>query len=140
MLRRVFLEGDDVSKSQVFKKHRAIWKPLEEKVKAWVKAGWKQWGEEKPEWFTDDWKLKVPKYMLSATVAGDDSSVVVSSVVVRQEARRKGSLPALINAALGIEHAAAKIIPAGNVKRDDFDFDEFKRVMERRGSILIMNM
>ncbi|GMI17330.1 hypothetical protein TrLO_g702 [Triparma laevis f. longispina] len=143
MTRRNFLDGNDVMKAEVFTNNESHWTPIRDKVEAWVKAGWKDWKVEKPEWFTDDWKAIVPEEMIPKKSRGEDgeregegSSVAVIPAGVRL-ARRRSSVPMLISAALRIDPVSNKIAPAGNVKiRDsDFDAEDFVRELKRRGSI-----
>ena len=138
MLRRVSLEGDDVSKSQVFKKHRALWKPIEENVKAWVKAGWKQWGEEKPEWFTDAFKVSVPEAWIPITNGEEKVTVFAREenvdVIVRGEEKQGGHRKSLIDS-LKSRKKNNKVVPEGMKEGHVFDVQEFKREMERRGII-----
>eukprot|EP00519_Triparma_laevis_P012953 CAMPEP_0182503250 /NCGR_PEP_ID=MMETSP1321-20130603/14968_1 /TAXON_ID=91990 /ORGANISM="Bolidomonas sp., Strain RCC1657" /LENGTH=101 /DNA_ID=CAMNT_0024708381 /DNA_START=109 /DNA_END=411 /DNA_ORIENTATION=- len=63
MTRRVFFEGTNIMKADIFYRNKAFRKPIEGKVKSWVKEGWATWDEEKPEWFTDQWKASVPEDM-----------------------------------------------------------------------------
>merc|ERR1719424_1234399 len=70
MTRRLFLEGTDVMKAEVFGCHTAQWAPIRDKVEAWVSAGWATWEEEKLEWFTDQWKSTVPEDMQPAKKTG----------------------------------------------------------------------
>lgn len=56
-----FLGGNDLIKADVFTNIEAHGAPIREKVEAWVKAVWWTWEQEKPEWFTDNWKAMVPK-------------------------------------------------------------------------------
>ena len=51
-------------KYTIFEIPREYWLPIEDKVGAWVNAGWSGLEEEKPEWFTDNWKAMVPKEMI----------------------------------------------------------------------------
>jgi hypothetical protein len=56
-----FLQGeDDLSKSNIITKNKGKWKAIEPQVKEWVREGWVGWEREKPAWFTDPWKAKVP--------------------------------------------------------------------------------
>jgi hypothetical protein len=56
-----FLEGEsDKKKFVVFTNSRHHWASIEEEMKKWVKLNWAKWEEEKPEWFTDVMKAKVP--------------------------------------------------------------------------------
>ncbi|GMH78818.1 hypothetical protein TrLO_g8594 [Triparma laevis f. longispina] len=144
MTRRAYLEGNDVERYEMFTDNKNHWASIKPKVEAWVKAGWKNWELEKREWFTDEFRASVPEYMIPKKneggenrgdkngAGGGEGSAVIHSTVVRQ----KSSVPALINAALGIEPVAAKIAPAENVKREEgIDVQEFKREMERQGSM-----
>ncbi|GMH90953.1 hypothetical protein TL16_g11919 [Triparma laevis f. inornata] len=65
MTRRIFLEGDDFLKSHCFpNKNKTFWMPIEEKVREWLKEGWERWEDEKPVWFTDKWRARVPAEMV----------------------------------------------------------------------------
>ena len=75
-------------------------------------------------------------WIRTTTNRGEDGDGEDSSAVVRQEARRKSSVPALINAALGIEPVAAKIAPQGGGEQNTIDVQEFKRELERPGGIM----
>ena len=61
----IFLEnGNDASRSLIFRKHTDLWKKIERDVKEWTFANWSKWEEEKPEWFTDAFKESVPNHMI----------------------------------------------------------------------------
>lgn len=62
--RRLFIEGDDVMRSEVLAITIRHWRPIEDKVASWIRAGWFRWEDEKPAWFTDIFKDSVPKFML----------------------------------------------------------------------------
>ena len=56
-----FLQGgSDSIKMNVLTKNKAKWKAIERQVKEWVGEGWMGWERDKPDWFTDNWKAKVP--------------------------------------------------------------------------------
>ena len=56
-----FLEGEsDAIKFEVLGSSRHHWVSIEGEVKKWVKLNWAKWEEEKPEWFTDVIKSRVP--------------------------------------------------------------------------------
>ena len=56
-----FLQGgSDSIKMNVLTKNRAKWKAIEPQVKEWVREGWMGWERDKPDWFTDNWKARVP--------------------------------------------------------------------------------
>ena len=143
MTRRVFLEGEDVMKKGVFLVHKSHRLPIRDKVTSWVNAGWADWEEEKPEWFTDRWKESVPEDMkpkkktgdvdsgekrLDEVVGGDEAMTVGG--VEDQKGRRRSFLE-LIS---GQKAASSKVTPAGVVK-EEFDEAEFVREMKKRGSI-----
>lgn len=47
-------------KSGVFENHKAYYKSYRLKVERWVRLNWFRWEDERPEWFTDHWKVMVP--------------------------------------------------------------------------------
>ena len=56
-----FFEGkSDEMKFGVLWHSRHHWVSIEEEVRKWIKLNWAKWEEEKPEWFTDVMKAKVP--------------------------------------------------------------------------------
>jgi hypothetical protein len=56
-----FLDGesDDIKCSTLWF-NKAKWKAIEPQVKEWAREGWMGWEKEKPDWFTDNWKARVP--------------------------------------------------------------------------------
>ena len=56
-----FLQGgSDSIKMIVLTKNKGKWKAIEPQVKEWVGEGWMGWERDKPDWFTDNWKSRVP--------------------------------------------------------------------------------
>jgi hypothetical protein len=56
-----FIPGwGDSNKKNVVSLNKAKWKAIEPQVKEWVGEGWMGWERDKPDWFTDNWKSKVP--------------------------------------------------------------------------------
>ena len=56
-----FLYGEsDTIKKYVLDFNKAKWKAVEPQVKEWVGEGWMGWERDKPDWFTDNWKSRVP--------------------------------------------------------------------------------
>ena len=145
MTRRNFLEGTDLMKADVFSNTEKHWYPIRAKVEAWVRAGWWTSEREKPEWFTDEWKLSVPEEMIpkkSARREGGEgeakSSVEEETIVVAE--RRNSAIQLLAAGGLGVvrrKSVAAKVAPAGMNDGGVVDVEEFVREMERRGSINI---
>lgn len=116
MTRRNFLEGSDVMKSQVFTVHETFWAPIRDKVGAWVNEGWKNSEEDKPEWFSDEWKAGEPEDMIpkkgkeEATEVRKEEKGGTGSAE-GQDGRR--------NSFFGLKNRKKmnfKIAPAGNVK------------------------
>ena len=56
----VILGENDRIKQEIFDCNPAKWKAIEPQVKEWVGEGWMGWERDKPDWFTDNWKAKVP--------------------------------------------------------------------------------
>ena len=142
LLRRLFLEGDDVSKAQVFKKHNSLWAPIRDKVAAWVKEGWATWEEEKPEWFTDKWKASVPEDMKPAKKMGDiddgdktgaESEGKEASTVGGGE-EQNGRRRSILEIISGQTAVSSKVMPAGGM-REGIEAEEFLREIKRRGSM-----
>ncbi|GMH82067.1 hypothetical protein TL16_g09138 [Triparma laevis f. inornata] len=144
--RRGFLEGDEIMKSDLIWNNEVQWYPIRGKVEAWIRAGWWRWEEKKPEWFTDDWKANVPKYMIPERGGGETVAVAVEreekkDVVVgggkavvgggkAQGGRRKSFIGPFIN-----RKENNKVAPDGEQEVQEMDVQEFKREMEWRGSI-----
>ncbi|GMI16130.1 hypothetical protein TrLO_g13736 [Triparma laevis f. longispina] len=108
-------------------------------MKNWIKNGWKQWEEEKPEWFTDEFRASVPEDMIPKKNARDEETVtevreekkdVVVCVEKAQGSHRKSLLDTLKN-----RKENNKVAPDGVKKEQIIDVLEFKREIERRGSI-----
>ena len=61
----IFLEnGNDASRSLIFRKHTDLWKKIEREVQDWTLANWHKWEVEKPAWFTEAFKERVPDHMI----------------------------------------------------------------------------
>jgi hypothetical protein len=95
---RNFREGaDDVKAKYTFKYSKHHWKAIEEEVKAWVEANWDRWEEEKPKWFDDDMRARVPvEYIPEARDARSRESVRRASVNGKAEGGLVGTLRASI--------------------------------------------
>ena len=141
MLRRLFFEGGDVGKSEVFKRNAILWAPIRDKAEVWVKEGWARWEEEKPEWFTDRWKAKVPGSMKPSRTAGgiDDSSEMSADfekednlrvVGGQNQVNQRSSFKEMLRA-----KSITKISPEGVENVVDFDEEDFLRELSQRESI-----
>jgi hypothetical protein len=96
-----FLEGEsDAIKFEVFKRSKHHWVSIEGEIKNWIELNWAIWEEEKPEWFTDVMKAKVPvDFIPSDGDARRRESVRRASVDVEAEGGLAGALRASIRRA-----------------------------------------
>ena len=109
-----FLDGEsDAMKFGVFKRSRHHWVSIDEKVKKWVGENWAKWEEEKPEWFTDQKKSKVPVEFIPATgEARRRESVRRASLDAEAEGGLGGTLRASIRrASVGLGGDVARVVP-----------------------------
>ena len=93
-----FREGTEAVKAKyTFKYSKHHWISIEEEVRAWVEANWEKWEEEKPEWFDDAMKAKVPvdyiptaeaKQRESLRRASVDAEAIGLGVALRASIRR----------------------------------------------------
>ncbi|GMH92398.1 hypothetical protein TL16_g12337 [Triparma laevis f. inornata] len=60
MTMRTFLHGDDYTRSLIFGTNKSHWIDIEDKVAQWLQFGWYRWEDERPDWFTDEWREIVP--------------------------------------------------------------------------------
>ena len=131
MTRRNFLDGSDVMKSIVFKNNKTHWSPIKEKVAAWVNEGWATWEEEKPDWFTDQWKSVVPEDMKPAKKTGDVDSGQDSrnnmapknegeeALMVGGKKEQKGRRRSIVEVISGRKATSSKVMPEGGEVRKD---------------------
>jgi hypothetical protein len=96
-----FKEGNESVKADAaFGTSKHHWKSIEEDVKAWVEANWVRWEEEKPKWFNEAMRARVPvKYIPGAGDARRRESVTRASVDAEAEGGLTGALRASIRRA-----------------------------------------
>jgi hypothetical protein len=88
-----FREGSDAVKAKyTFKYSKHHWKANEEEVKAWVKANWDRWEEEKPDWFDDAMRARVPIEYIPTKESRRAESVRRASVDAEAESGLAGAL------------------------------------------------
>jgi hypothetical protein len=89
-----FREGaDDVKAVFTFQRSKHHWKAIEEEVKTWVEANWDRWEEEKPKWFDDAMRARVPvEYIPGEGDARRRESVRRASVDAEAEGGLAGAL------------------------------------------------
>jgi hypothetical protein len=91
---------EDSKAKAILSNSRHHWKSIEEEVRSWVEANWVRWEEEKPKWFDDDMRAKVPvEYIPGAGDARKRESVRRASVDVEAEGGLAGALRAGIRRA-----------------------------------------
>eukprot|EP00519_Triparma_laevis_P003619 CAMPEP_0182515326 /NCGR_PEP_ID=MMETSP1321-20130603/37832_1 /TAXON_ID=91990 /ORGANISM="Bolidomonas sp., Strain RCC1657" /LENGTH=275 /DNA_ID=CAMNT_0024722721 /DNA_START=191 /DNA_END=1015 /DNA_ORIENTATION=+ len=114
MVRRGFLEGNDLKRAFTLDNNYVLWKGIEGEVELWLKDGWTRWEDEQPEWFTDVWKDKVPMRLRpGATQKGAIESNVKPDVVRRPKYSKKSQVAPL-------DQDADREEEAGNVDEEDF--------------------
>jgi hypothetical protein len=96
-----FREGSDAGKANyTFLTSKHHWKVNVKEVKAWVEANWHRWEEEKPDWFDDAMRARVPvEYIPGAGDARKRESVRRASVDAEAEGGLAGALRASIRRA-----------------------------------------
>jgi hypothetical protein len=124
--------GDEVKAAHMaMSKHH--WISIEHEVKAWVEANWERWEDEKPNWFDDAMRARIPvEYIPEAGDARRRESVRRASVDAEAEGGIAGAVRASIRRASVGGADGGDIIAIGNrkakvssvVPRDD---DAFKR-------------
>ncbi|GMI14515.1 hypothetical protein TrVE_jg9770 [Triparma verrucosa] len=164
MKRRIFMEGNDVMKAEIFASNKVYRLPIEDKVATWVKESWATWEDEKPEWFTDMWKASVPKEMIPAkkrNVAlgesgesveweeskGSDSDDGRNGVregdsqpsIVHESSLGQQMLNSIVSRTISMKDSKGelKVAPNGMMlnRGSSFDEDTFIREIQRQGSI-----
>ena len=96
-----FREGSDAVKAKyTFKYSKHHWEANEEEVRAWVEANWARWEEEKPEWFDEAMRARVPvEYIPESGDARRRESVRRASVDAEAEGGLAGAYRASIRRA-----------------------------------------
>jgi hypothetical protein len=101
VLARFSNSNDDKKKAKaIFGNSKHYWKSIEEEVKSWVEANWERWEVEKPDWFDDTMRARVPvEYIPGAGDARRRESVRRASVDAEAEGGLAGTLRASIRRA-----------------------------------------
>ena len=129
-------------KADLFGNNEVHWSPIRDKVESWVRAGWATWEEEKPEWFTDQWKSTVPEDMkptkgkrgvddedkTAADVEGSDEALIVGGG--EEQNGRGRSVLEIISWQKAV---SLKVMPAGGEANKEIDEAEFMREIRRQG-------
>ena len=115
--------------------------PISDKVEAWVKEGWATWEEEKPEWFTDHWKISVPEDMKPTKKKGDvddgdktaDENEVKEALMAGGGGEQNGRRRSILEFISGQKVVSSKVMPAGGSKKEIEE--DFVRELNWRGSM-----
>ena len=51
---------DKIKAWAVFESTKHWWKSIEEEVRGWVEANWSKWEEERPKWFDENVRARIP--------------------------------------------------------------------------------
>jgi hypothetical protein len=118
-----FLRGEiDDIKANVLTKNRAKWKAIEPQVEEWVREGWMRWVREKPAWFSDNWKARVPSDWVPKEGKAEHRKA--------RESVRKASVlhvPRLSRVSAGAQGAVASI--NGSAKKISGVFNSGKKIV-----------
>ncbi|GMI18937.1 hypothetical protein TeGR_g730 [Tetraparma gracilis] len=111
-VQRKFTDGDtDERKATIFKTNVVLWKEdIGEEVETWVKERWWAWVEEKPFWFTESLKERIPIDWVPEE--GRDDFVGGKAKMKRRSGLRRSSFSDLIkqaSASLEAEEAEKEI-------------------------------
>jgi hypothetical protein len=130
-LARFSNSNDDKKKARViFQNSKHYWKSIEEEVKSWVEANWERWEDEKPDWFDDAMRARVPvEYIPGAGDARRREIVRRASVDAEAEGGLAGALGRSIRRASvgGADDRLVERVGGGKAKvssvvpRDDDD-------------------
>jgi hypothetical protein len=121
--------GSDDIKMYVVCFNKAKWKAIEPQVKECIREGWMGWEREKPSWFTDNWKAKVPSDWVPKEGKAEHRKARERSVAERG---RKGSV--LQVTVMGGDDGDARPIMNLGVGRRDAEEEEASVEATRGGS------
>jgi hypothetical protein len=113
---KYFREGkDDLTKAKLtLERSKYQWISIENEVKTWVEENWERWEEEKPSWFDEGMRAKIPmEYIPTTGDARRRESLRRASVDVDAEGGLGGALRASIRRASigGAIEGHVKVVP-----------------------------
>lgn len=106
---RFIEDDDDRSRADIFRSTELYWRPIEDRVEAWVKSGWAKWEEERPEFFTDQWKDMVPREFIPERATKSMAKNEELQAAVIKSPPRKSRRKSVIELVMGME--SRKIAP-----------------------------
>jgi hypothetical protein len=97
---RKFKEGSEVVKvDAALDTSEHHWKSIRAEIKDWVEANWERWEEEKPEWFDETMRARVPVEYIPTAAKKRNESVRRASADAGSEGSLAGTLRASIRRA-----------------------------------------
>jgi hypothetical protein len=132
-LARFSNSNDDKKKaSAIFGNSKHYWKSIEEEVRTWVQANWERWEDEKPDWFDEAMRARVPvEYIPESGDARRRESVRRASVDADAEGGLAGAFRASVRRAsvggadggdiIGVGVGKAKV--SSVVPKEDMDVE-----------------
>jgi hypothetical protein len=102
-----FLKGDDdAQRVKTIRLNPNKWKKIRPLVKDFVLENWKVWEEDQPDWFTKEWKAKLPDDMLPA-------AELMKQKLAGGGERRRSSLGELVGLDVSVRErrSSATIVP-----------------------------
>ncbi|GMI14487.1 hypothetical protein TrLO_g4880 [Triparma laevis f. longispina] len=140
MTRRMFMEGNDAMKAEVFDTNTLHWEPIRAHVEDWVRNGWHEWKDHRPDWFTDHWITLVPLEMIPEEEAIDiDTDGNVGGGGERRQLLATAVEEMLFRVGQGGSKKRHSIVvmPVNGLKKaKTVDVSEFKKTLNRRGSFI----
>jgi hypothetical protein len=134
-------KNDKLRASKAFRHSRKHLIQIEEEVRAWVEANWEQWEEEKPEWFDEAMRARVPvDYIPESGDARIRESVRRASVDAEAEGGLAGAMRASIRrASVGLDNGGALIAShAVNDTTQDYAGLDPKKIGQLMGEQLLV--
>ena len=116
-----FREGSDAGKANyTFLTSKHHWKAIEGEVRAWVETNWERWEEEKPKWFDDAMRARVPvEYIPDYGDARRRESVRRASVDAEAEGGLAGAVRASIRrASVGLDNGGDDALVSSHALND----------------------
>ena len=118
-MKRFLDSSDDAAKADaIFWNTKRYWNDIESQVEEWVRSNWEKWIEEKPAWFDEHIKARIPPHMIPNIVDKEKIEMLQMST------RRSSLFRSLVefsgrHSMTGVD----KVVP-GVIKKDEEDEEE----------------
>jgi hypothetical protein len=118
VLARFSNSNDDKKKARaIFGNSKHYWKSIEEEVRTWVQANWERWEDEKPDWFDETMRTRVPVEYIPGAASRRKESARRASVDAEAEGGLAGAFTESIRrASVGGADDGGDIIGVGGQK------------------------